>query len=127
VQGEAVHEMRVGLSRPGCRTRPQTTGELRWSRALVASVPGKGATRSRQVRAGKTSESEPSMTCRKRMSGSKPGSGGCPGTSTGGACRRTVRPPAQRRREPGSGSCTEPWNLSPRCQGRRPSGGPTRA
>ena len=127
VQGKAVQEMRVGLSRSGCRTRPQTAGVLRRSRAVVVSDPGKGATRSRQVRTGKTSESEPSMTCRKCMLGSKPGSGGCPGTSTGGACRRTVRPPAQRRRESGSGSCTEPWNLSPRCQGRRPNGGPMRA
>jgi hypothetical protein len=127
VQGKAVQKMRVGLSRSGCRTRPQTTGVLRRSRAVVVSDPGKGATRSRQVRTGKTSESEPSMTCRKRMLGSKPGSGGCPGISTGGACRRTVRPPAQRRRESGSGFCTEPWNLSPRCQGRRPNGGPIRA
>ena len=43
VQGEAVHEMRVGLSRPGCRTRPQTAGELRRLRAVVGSVLGNGA------------------------------------------------------------------------------------
>jgi len=43
VQGEAVYEMRVGLSWPGCRTRPQTAGKLRGSRALVVSVSGKGA------------------------------------------------------------------------------------
>jgi transposase len=42
VQGEAVHEMRVGLSRSGCRTRSQTTGELRRLRAVVGSVLGKG-------------------------------------------------------------------------------------
>jgi transposase len=43
VQGEAVYEMRVGLSWPGCRTRPQTAGKLQGSRALVVSVSGKGA------------------------------------------------------------------------------------
>jgi transposase len=43
VQGEAVYEMRVGLSWPGYRTRPQTAGKLRGSRALVVSVSGKGA------------------------------------------------------------------------------------
>lgn len=42
VQGEAVHEMRVGLSRSGCRTRSQTAGELRRSRAVVGSVLGNG-------------------------------------------------------------------------------------
>jgi len=42
VQGEAVHEMRVDLSRSGCRTRSQTAGELRRLRAVVGSVLGKG-------------------------------------------------------------------------------------
>ena len=42
VQGEAVHEMRAGLSRSGCRTRSQTAGELRRSRAVVGSVLGNG-------------------------------------------------------------------------------------
>ena len=42
VQGEAVHEMRAGLSRSGCRTRSQTAGELRRLRAVVGSVLGNG-------------------------------------------------------------------------------------
>lgn len=41
VQGEAVSEMREGPSWPGNRTRPQTSPELRWSRAVVGSVGGK--------------------------------------------------------------------------------------
>jgi len=41
VQGEAVHEMRAGLSRSGCRIRSQTAGELRRLRAVVGSVLGK--------------------------------------------------------------------------------------
>jgi hypothetical protein len=73
VQGKAVHEMRVGLSRSGCRTGPQTAGMLRWSRATVVSDPGNGATRSRQVRAGKANASEPPMTCRKSTWGVETG------------------------------------------------------
>ncbi|MCE9564585.1 MAG: IS66 family transposase zinc-finger binding domain-containing protein [Planctomycetes bacterium] len=42
VQGEAVHEMRVGLSRSGCRIRSQTAEELRRLRAVVGSVFGNG-------------------------------------------------------------------------------------
>ena len=38
VQGQAVSEMRGGLSWPGDRTRPQTNPELRRSRAVVGSV-----------------------------------------------------------------------------------------
>src|SRR5262249_53011479 len=44
VQGEAVYEMRVDLSWPGCRTRLQTAGMLLWLRAMVVSDSGKGAT-----------------------------------------------------------------------------------
>ena len=124
VQGEAVYEMGVGLSWPGCRTRPQTAGMLLWSRAMVVSDSGKGATRSRQVGAGKTNASEPLRKCRNSRSMSKPGSGGCPGISAGDACLLPARHPALRRREPGTGSYTEPWNLSPRWQGRSPSGAP---
>ena len=40
--------------------------ELLRSRAVVVSVGGKGAARSRQVRTMKTNASEPLMTCRKR-------------------------------------------------------------
>jgi hypothetical protein len=121
-----VYEMRVGLSWPGCRTRPQTAGKLQWSRAIVVSVSGKGTARSCQVGAGKTNVSEPSMKCRNSKAMSKPGSGGCPGTSAGETCLLPAWHPALRRRESGTGSYTEPWNLSSRCQGNGPSGGPTR-
>ena len=43
VQGEAVYEMRVGLSWSGCRTRPQTAGMLLWLSAMVVSDSGKDA------------------------------------------------------------------------------------
>jgi hypothetical protein len=47
--------------------------ELLWSKAMVVSVEGKGATRSRQVWIRKTNASEPLMTCRKRRNGVKTG------------------------------------------------------
>ena len=46
--------------------------------------------------------------------------------SPGGACLWPGWRPALRRRERGSGSCVERGNLSLRCKGRTPSGGPTR-
>src|SRR5262249_8183171 len=91
VQGEAVYELRVGVSWRGCRTRPQTAGMLLWSRAMVVSDSGKGATRSRQVGAGKTNASEPLRKCRNSRSMSKPGSGGCPGISAGETCLLPAR------------------------------------
>jgi hypothetical protein len=118
--------MRVDLSRSGCRTGLQTTEEPLRSRVAAGSVLGKGVTRARQVRSEKANASEPLMKCRKAAWVSKSGRSGCPETSTGGACQRTVRPPALRRREFGSGSWVEPWNLSFRCQGRVPSGSPAR-
>lgn len=126
VQGEAVYEMRVGLSWPGCRIRPQTAGMLLGLRATVVSDSGKGKARPCQVGAGKTNASEPLMKCRNRKAMSKPGSGGCPGISAEATCLLSARHPALRRRESGTGSYTEPWNLSSRCEGRSPSGGPMR-
>ena len=96
---------------------------------------GRGGERSRkrrdetrQVRAGKTNESEPLLTCRKlrnvietrlqSLVWDEPG--GWPAMLPGWW-------PAPRRREPSAGSCTERGNLSPRCQGRPPSGRPTRS
>ena len=38
--------------------------KLRWSRAIVVSVDGKGGARLRQVRFEETNASEPLMTCR---------------------------------------------------------------
>jgi hypothetical protein len=58
--------------------------ELLSLRAMVVSVAEKAGVRSRQVRSRETSESEPSMKCRKRMDGVKTGGGGCPGISLGG-------------------------------------------
>lgn len=60
--------------------------ELLPSRAVVVSVAAKGGTRSRQVRSGKTSESEPLMTCRNSLDGVETrGRVVAPGTSSGGA------------------------------------------
>ena len=114
-QGEAVNEMGAGLPWPGCRTRQQTAGMLLWSRAMVVSEAGKGATRSRQVRVGKTNASEPLMKCRNRRAMSKPGSDSCSGISAGETCLLPARHPALRRRESDTGSFTEPWNLSSGC------------
>ncbi len=58
--------------------------ELLSLRAMVVSVAEKAGVGSRQVRSRETSESEPSMKCRKRMDGVKTGGGGCPGISLGG-------------------------------------------
>ena len=60
--------------------------ELLPLRAVVVSVAGKGGTRSRQVRSGETSASEPLMTCRNSQDDVE--TGGmvvAPGTSSGGA------------------------------------------
>src|SRR5438552_19114003 len=57
--------MRAGLSDSGCRVRVQTTGSGVGPLTGVVSVLEK-AGRTRQVRAGKTNESEPLTTCRKR-------------------------------------------------------------
>jgi len=45
-----------------------------------------------------------------------------PGAVSATSCLRTTRHPAFRRRECGSGSDTEPWNLSSRWQGNGTSG-----
>ena len=127
VQGEAVSEMRGGLSWSGDRTRPQTSPNCDGQELSWEASGANGTTRLCQVRSAKSNASEPLMTCRKRIqTASKPGSGGCPGTSMGGACIWPMRRPAQRRRERRSGSDMEPWNLSLRCEGRNPSGSPAR-
>ncbi len=56
--------MREGPSDSGCRTRVQTTGSCSSPMAGVVSVSEK-AGETRQVSAGKTNASEPSMRCRK--------------------------------------------------------------
>ena len=87
---------------------------------------GKGRARPCQVRTRETNKSEPLMTCRKQKGDVKTGGIHCPGTSSAGTCLLAERHPAWRRREPGSGSLAQRGNLSFRCEGRNPSGGPTR-
>ena len=57
--------MRVGPSDPDCRIRVQTTASCFGTTAEVVSVAEK-AEQIRQVSAGKTNASDPSMMCRKR-------------------------------------------------------------
>ncbi len=100
--------------------------ELRGSRARVVSVVGKGGTRFRQVWIEETSVSEPSKTCRKRRDDVKTGGSRYSGRSLGVTFLQPRRRPAVRRRDLDSGSRVELGNLSLRCEGRIPSGGPTR-
>ena len=87
VQGEAVFQMRGGLSWPGDRAGPQTSPNCDGQEPSWETSGAKGATRSRQVRSAKSNASEPLMTCRNSISmTSEPGSGDCPGMSMGGAC-----------------------------------------
>jgi hypothetical protein len=87
VQGEAVSQMREGLSWPGNRARPQTSPNCGGKEPSWETSSANGAARPRQVRSAKLNASEPPMKCRKlSLSMSKPGSGGCPGSSMGGAC-----------------------------------------
>jgi hypothetical protein len=59
--------------------------ELLPLRAVVVSVAGKGGTRSRQVRSGETSASEPLLTCRNSLDGVETrGKVVAPGMSSGG-------------------------------------------
>jgi len=124
----AAQEMRAGPSGSGCRIRSQTTLELLGSRAPVVSVQGKGATRSHQVRTRKTNESELPLKCRKRRDAIETR---LQSLAWDRAWRIPVYCPGggrhERRREPGLGFCAERGNLSPRCEGRTPSGGPARS
>ena len=62
--------------------------ELLPLRAVAVSVAGKGGTRSRQVRSGETSASEPLMTCRNSLDGVETrGKAVAPGMSLAGALR----------------------------------------
>src|ERR1700683_1573568 len=65
VRGKAVSQMRVGLSWPGDRARPQTSPNCNGKEPLWETSGLNGATRSRQVRSVKSNESEPLTTCRK--------------------------------------------------------------
>ena len=89
---------------------------------------GKGGTRSRQVRTGKTNASEPLMTCRKRRNVAETRLQSLVWEE---ARRVPADCPNGDRHEggvrPARGSCAERGNLLPRCQGRPPSGRPTRS
>jgi hypothetical protein len=62
----AAHAMRDGPSDSDCRVRVQITKSGAGSMTGVVSVLEK-ARRTRQMRAGKTNESEPLLTCRKSV------------------------------------------------------------
>lgn len=68
-----------------------------------------------------------SMTCRKRTDDVKTGMSRWPGISSMAACLLIEWHPALRWRELATGISRERGNLSPRYQGRRSSGDPTRA
>jgi transposase len=65
VQGEAVSQMRGGLSWSGNRARPQTSPSCGGQEPSWETLGANGATGSRQVRSAKSNASEPLMTCRK--------------------------------------------------------------
>ena len=73
VQGEAVSEMRVGLSWPGDRIRPQTSPNCGGQEPSWETLGANGAARPRQVRPAKSNASEPLMTCRNLVDGIKTG------------------------------------------------------
>ena len=125
VSSQAEYEMRDRPLASGVQALVANRLELRWSRARVVSVKEK-ARKTCQVRAGKTSASEPLMKRRNCKLASKPGRLRCPGMSVGETCLLPAWRPALRWRESDSGSYLELENLSPRCQGRSPSGSPTR-
>jgi len=125
VPSEAVCEMRVRPLAIGLQDLAANYFELRRLRAGVVSVKEK-ARGTRQVGIGETSASEPLRTRRKSMSMSEPRRMVASGEALGRTCLLPARHPALRRRESDSGSHTELGNLSSRCQGRRPSGGPAR-
>ena len=122
----AAQEMRVGPSGSDCRIRVQTTVSCFGPMAEVVSVTEK-AGYTRQVCAGKSNASEPLMRCRKRKDVAETR---LQSLAWDEARRKPVDCPSGDRHEdgerPARGSCVERGNLSPRCQGRAPSGRPTR-
>src|SRR5262249_6704753 len=119
--------MRAGPSGSDCRIRVQTTASCFGPMAEVVSVAEK-AGRTRQVCAGKTNASEPLMTCRKRRDVTETR---LQLLAWEEARRVPADCPSGDRHEdgvrPARGSCAERGNLSPRCQGRTPGGGPRRS
>ncbi len=67
IQFHAIWKMGVGLPKPPCRRRFQTTVSCCPTMGMVVSVTGKGSTRWSQVSNVETNKGEPLITCRKRM------------------------------------------------------------
>ena len=99
----------LGLGRQGLGSNHR---KLLWHNGRGGERFGKRRDETRQVCAGKTNESEPSATCRKRMDAieTKALISGL-GEVRETACKLPGRWPAQRRREPSAGSCAERGNL----------------
>jgi hypothetical protein len=125
VSRQAGYEMRDRPLAIGVQALAANRLELRWLRARVVSVKEK-ARQTCQVRVGKTSASEPLMKRRNCKLASEPRCACYLGISVGDTCLLPTRRPALRWRESDSGSYLELENLSSRCQGRSPSGSPTR-
>ena len=73
VRGEAVLEMREGLSQSGNRTWLQTSLNCGDKESPWETSGAKGAARPRQVRTGKTNASEPPKRCRENIDDVKTG------------------------------------------------------
>lgn len=126
VPAQAVHEMRVWPLAAGVQALAANRLERRWSRAKVVSVKEKARRDRVRCELERRAKANLPMKCRNSMDDVKTGEGGCSGISVGVTCLLPARRPALRRRESSSGSCMEAGNLSSRCKGRNPSGGPTR-
>ena len=126
VPAEAVHVMRDWPLAVGVQAQAANRLERRWSRAGVVSVKEKARQDRVRCELERRAKANLTMKCRNSMDDVKTGEGGCSGMSIGVTCVLPMRRPALRRRESSSGACMEAGNLSPRCEGRSPSGGPTR-
>ena len=105
------------------QARASNPCKLRSSRAMVVSVAAKGGTQipSGAIRRGERKRTADEVSkCQRRCQNR--GVVQLPGSVRERSWRLPERHPACRRREAGSGSCMERENLSPRCEGRRPSG-----
>jgi len=109
--------MRAGSLGAGDQAQASNHCELLALRALVVSVAGKGGSKTRQVRSGETSASEPFDDVPKSV-------GRCRNRGEGSGSRdefgrspeaRPKRHPAWRWRESRSGSFAERGNLSLQC------------
>jgi len=119
----AEQKMRVGPSDTVYRHCFQTAPMLlRLNAEVVSDSVNRHHSRC-QVSVRKANESEPSKRRRKDEVMSEPMSTIVIGISMEGTCLLSVRHPAYRRREPGTGLCSEQEKLSWRCEGKTPSGG----